>query len=250
MSCGQETHPPALFFLARILSVPRSPLRTRLFPFTPACPSHPGGSLVRGGRKNGFNHGLPTVRREGLSPALIANAASGAGPGNRTLAAQRCHTYARPRPARGGFSPPCVFPLSSLYAPLLEARYSRSTSHRGLEGFVQDLLKPNRILATYGMCRRRFRLAGIHGGLAKGAGLEPTQACALLAIFKTAALPLGLPLRIKARPPGVCTTEESGIVRISAAMPCDASRKESAPRNHRSPFRKERNTHGQIIPRE
>ena len=76
-SCGQETHPPALTFLARILSVPRSPLLTRLFPFTPACPSHPGGPLVRGGRKNGFNHGLPTVRGEVLSPALIACAASG-----------------------------------------------------------------------------------------------------------------------------------------------------------------------------
>lgn len=68
----------------------------------------------------------------------------------------------------------------------------RSTSHRGLEGFVQDLLEPNRIPATYGICRRRFRLAGIHGGLAKGAGLEPTQACALLAVLKTAALPIRL----------------------------------------------------------
>ena len=59
----------------------RSPMRTRIFPLSPACPSHPGGPLVRGGRKNGFNHGLPTVRGEVLSPALIACAASGEGGG-------------------------------------------------------------------------------------------------------------------------------------------------------------------------
>ena len=84
LSCGQETHPPALTFLAWILSVPRSPMRTRLFPLSPACPSHPGGPLVRGGRKNGFNHGLPTVRGEVLSPALIPCGTSGEEGGTRT----------------------------------------------------------------------------------------------------------------------------------------------------------------------
>ena len=85
-SCGQETHPPALFFLAWILSVPRSPMRTRLFPLAPACPSHPGGSLISGGTKKEFNHGYLTVQGEALPLALIPCGTSGAGSGTRTRA--------------------------------------------------------------------------------------------------------------------------------------------------------------------
>ena len=91
-SCGQETHPPALFFLAWFLSVPRSPMLTRLFPLAPACPSHPGGSLVSRGRKAEFT----TV----ISPS-----------GERIY--PRLLYLAEPLAPGGGFEPPRRVTISS-----------------------------------------------------------------------------------------------------------------------------------------